>query len=964
MGAMKKTHATFDEILRELSNGQLDPEVIRKPVTAESYASVVADSRKALAGSIFCALKGISHDGHKLIADLGPMIGIAIVEDTTSEFGKGSCGIVKVKSTRAAWAQLASFFSGHPSRQLTMIGITGTNGKTSTTWMLKGILDSLGIKSASLGTLGFYLEDEHLESQHTTPDPDVLYPLLQDIVTRSITHVVMEVSSHSLVQGKVWPIQFSGAAFTSFSQDHLDFHKDMDDYLDAKLLLFSSQLKAGGAALVHESILGLTRAAVSLRNLRKDAAINLISYGTKEEINDFAVKSKSFLNLGFSRIKVTQKNTGDEASPTIPMIGDVFSENFAAALILTSTILQKPLKEISARISSTKIKPVPGRLELVRVQDKPWRPLVYVDYAHTPDALEKSIKNLLSPRQALTAVFGCGGDRDKLKRPLMGDLAAKLAHEVIITSDNPRTEDPGEIIQDISRGISDQTKARTIQDRRAAIAESLRTGGTQKTVLIAGKGHEDYQIVGHEKSYFSDQAEAMAALRRPKTWLVFGAGVSGFSAATLLADAGDTVYLSDDRPITPPAELPKSVIIVSPSDIPWSLIEDVVLSPGVPPENKSIQHAKGAGLECITEIDLGFDRYVGSIIAVTGTNGKSTTVAMVESLLKRRGFDAIACGNIGLPPTALGLWKKSSEHTAVVELSSYQLEGCLSWPASAAAITSFSSDHLARHKTIENYFLAKWSITNWLEEGSIFVVSCEVALFAQSLNLKWPTCRTVVIAAGEQKLPKKDGLEFTVIKAGHCRVDGIEIDLESFGLKGSHNQLNGLTAAIICGHRTATAASSWLPELVYYKPLPYRCELVFEDDERIIVNDSKSTNLESTLAALSVAKKPAILLMGGQGKGESYQPLLSVRDRIKHLIAFGASRDEIVRDAPKGIQTDSFEKMSDAVLRALELAGDNKWDVIFSPGCASFDEFKNFEQRGLVFNQLVADFHRVKHRGK
>jgi UDP-N-acetylmuramyl tripeptide synthase len=133
MEAMKKTHATFDEILRELSNGQLDPEVIRKPVTAESYASVVADSRKALAGSIFCAIKGISQDGHKLIADLGPLIGIAIVEDTTSEFGKGSCGIVKVKSTRAAWAQLASFFSGHPSRQLTMIGITGTNGKTSMT---------------------------------------------------------------------------------------------------------------------------------------------------------------------------------------------------------------------------------------------------------------------------------------------------------------------------------------------------------------------------------------------------------------------------------------------------------------------------------------------------------------------------------------------------------------------------------------------------------------------------------------------------------------------------------------------------------------------------------------------------------------------------------------------------------------------------------------------------------------
>lgn len=953
---MKKFPANFDQIVQELIISGLKPEIIRRPICDTSYDSISADSRQAAPGILFCALEGQKNDGHNLIHQIANVIGIALIERTTPEIEDLPCGLIKVSSTRAAWAQLASFFAGHPSQNLCMVGITGTNGKTSTTWMLRSVLRSLGFKTASLGTLGLYIDDEVRDSLHTTPDPDVLYPLLQEATARGITHVVMEVSSHSLVQEKVRPIKFNAAAFTSFSQDHLDFHANMDEYLQAKLSLFLNHLKPNATSLIHEKVLCEGVASATFKDLKDRKQVSIFSYGSLSLSSDYSIEQHSNHELGSSDINILKKNDLDHGRFVIPMVGDIFCENFAAAIILSHCLMGLSIQELAHKMSLATIDPVPGRLQIIRATKRPWRPLVFIDYAHTPDALEKAICTLKSPHRKITAIFGCAGDRDKLKRPLMGRIASTLANVCVVTSDNPRSEDPNAIIADIFSGIADSNRVTQVTDRSEAIHQTVLHSGAKTTVLVAGKGHETYQIIGTQKKFFSDEKEAYKALSQPKTWLVIGAGISGLSAAKLLADSGEKVYLCDDRAL-PEAHVTSPLIeVISKDKIPWAGIQHVVKSPGISKEHPVASQARSHQIECISEIDLGFDRYQGSIIAVTGTNGKSTTVAMTEFLLKQAGRAANACGNIGIPPTSLPLFERDADHTAVVELSSYQLDDAYAWPAIGAAFTSFSFDHIERHKTIDAYFHAKWKITEWLGNKSILVLSSDVAQFAESQKVLWPSCRTVVISTEASMDDSRFKGEIIRITGSYLQLADREIDLSAYRLIGRHNYFNAVAAALLAAHRLGVDFTDLLPGLSLFKGLPFRCEVVFHEHGRLIVNDSKSTNLESTLVAMSVASRPGILLMGGKGKGESYKGLAAARDKIKLLITFGASRHEIMRDQEE-IPSESFEKMGDAVLRALQLARDNNLDVIFSPGCASFDEFRNFEHRGEIFNELVSRFH-------
>ncbi len=956
---MTNCPANFDAIISELSSAGLQPVITRKPQHTGPYQGVVADSRKLSETHVFCAIRGGSRDGHSFLENAPAGLSLAIIEDPAVEISHAPFGVVRVTSTRAAWAQLASYFAGHPSRKLLMIGITGTNGKTSTVWMIKSILDALKIPSATIGTLGFYIGETHRESRHTTPDPDVLYPLLAELVTRSITHVVMEISSHSLVQGKVWPIAFAAAAFTSFSQDHLDFHPTMDDYFAAKMTLFTRQLSTDGFALFHHSIAARPMAREFLCSTTGKGPLKS-TYSIENRLTspapDFTVRSQSSYVSGFSRISVRASQDSNWISVMTPMVGDVFAENVSAALIIVSQMSGKSLPALETLLAKSPVTAVPGRLQLVTPLKSPWRPLVYIDYAHTPDALEKAILTLSQGTISVTTVFGCGGERDRSKRAIMGDIASRLSKEVFVTSDNPRSESAEAIVDEVFSGAITSTECHKIVDRRTAIQVALSKGGATKKILIAGKGHENYQIIGQTKHHFSDEEEALKCLTKPRRWLVFGAGRSGLAASAHLAHYGETVYLSDDREITLPESIGGSVTVINRSDIPWDLLSTVVISPGVPLDHEVPLAARKLGKDVITEIDLGFDRYRGNIIAVTGTNGKSTAVAMTEHIFRQLGLPAVACGNIGLPPTALFFREESSSHTAIVELSSYQLEGSLHWPSRAAAITSFSFDHLARHKTMKNYFAAKWRVTEWLTPSSLLVVMEDVARYASEVGAKWPDCRVVIIGSTSKDSSLPAGAQYRAVNNGVCELGGHFVDLNLLGVAGAHNHVNALMAALLGAEITGRDARSLLPLLASYRPLSYRCEVIFKSDSRIIVNDSKSTNLESTMSALSMATRPAVLLMGGQGKGESYLALADKRELLRLLVTFGSSRLAIKDDAPKGVPVESFEKMSDAVLHGLRVARDNKCDLIFSPGCASFDEFKNFEHRGTVFNELVLRF--------
>jgi UDP-N-acetylmuramoylalanine--D-glutamate ligase len=291
----------------------------------------------------------------------------------------------------------------------------------------------------------------------------------------------------------------------------------------------------------------------------------------------------------------------------------------------------------------------------------------------------------------------------------------------------------------------------------------------------------------------------------------------------------------------------------------------------------------------------------------------------------------------------------------VIELSSYQLEGSQTWSSEAVAITSFSPDHLARHKTMENYFLAKWRITKWLKPGGTLLLSSDVANFALSQSVDWPDGRIMIVGpnASAKKIPAR--CEPIDLINGRAVVGGQTFNLSEFGLVGSHNHLNAVFSSIMIETLFGVSLRDSFQLLKSFKGLPYRCETVLDSSELKIINDSKSTNLESTLSALSMMSRPVILMMGGQGKGESYAPLAEARGKIQTLITFGASAETIASEAPEGLKCQIFKKMGDATLHALRLARDNKWDILFSPGCASFDEFRNFEDRGATFSRIVLE---------
>ena len=953
---MQKNVVDFNDIFNELKAANLNPTVLRKPADSLTIFGVVADSRKITPGLGFCALQGSNYDGHDFLTETNQDVSLAIIErtDLPSESLSGSA-IIRVSSARAAWSQLASFFCKHPANKLSVIGITGTNGKTSTTWMIRSLLDGATIPCASIGTLGIHVGSQHFDTNHTTPDPDVLYPALANFVDMGIKIVVMEVSSHSLVQGKVWPIRFAGAGFTSFSQDHLDFHKNMDDYLAAKLSLFEKFLAPGSPAFFHASLVANEKVGQLLRTHS-----SFQTYGPPSMRPNYAVSS--FINRLLGTTRVVLEKGLERSAFQIPMIGEVFAENLALAALLSCEVMKIPLETLETAAKQQGLAPVPGRLELVKDPARPWRPLVYVDYAHTPDALEKSLLTLTDGKEKPALVFGCGGDRDKSKRPIMGHIAARLASKIFVTNDNPRTEEPSKIIDDIAKGLGaagvmnvlPSDRVRIIEDRKIAIHQAVANHHARDTLLIAGKGHENYQIIGEKRLPFSDQQEALDALSTARLWLVFGAGISGFAAAEHLIRYGDKVLISDDRPISIPTALENCVRLVALDDVKWQSISAVLASPGIPKDHIVYRRAADHGRPVISEIDLGLDGFPGKILAVTGTNGKSTTVAMTEYLGRESGVALRACGNIGLPPSALNLRSAGSDFGIVLEISSYQLEGSYPWPADAAVITSFSYDHLARHKTMQEYFRTKWLITKWLKPGAPLIISTEVAKFALAEGVRWPNTRTIVVGTDASSLGLPVVFEPIDMGGDCCRIDGLSFDFKDFGILGFHNQCNAIFSALMIQSLSNQPISKSFDRLREFSGLPFRCQLIFENQHIRVINDSKSTNLESTLSALTMTNRPTILLMGGQGKGESYAGLASGKDKIRTLITFGASARQIAAEASAFIhQIEAFEKMGDAVLRALHLARDNKVDILFSPGCASFDEFKNFEARGEAFNQLV-----------
>lgn len=459
---------------------------------------ITTSSDEVCPGALFVAIPGTKADGHQFLADVFRRGATAAV---VSKLASDIPGVqLQVSDSRRALSQLAASWYGHPSRELKTVGITGTNGKTTTNWLLFHLLNSLGVPTLRVGTLGIafpgrVIQDESL----TTPDALTLHATLAAGLREGIRGVVMEVSSHALDQLRVEDVAFDVGVFTNLTRDHLDYHGTEQHYFSAKRRLF--QL----VGALHKCRVAVVNAddphGAVLRSELKDLGLRDLSFGR----NAGAIRLRRFQQEPpRSRLQLFFEGQAYEIHSHF--IGEHNAENLAAAFGAAVGLGFSPA-EVAERLGGCP--QVPGRLQLVGGEQRS----VYVDYAHTPDALERVLLALRSvARGKLWVVFGCGGDRDRGKRPIMGAIAQRLADHVVVTSDNPRTEDPQGIIQEILGGATAPTFVEP--DRKRAIGRVLEEAGDADIVLIAGKGHENYQIIGSVKHPFSDVEEVERVLHR------------------------------------------------------------------------------------------------------------------------------------------------------------------------------------------------------------------------------------------------------------------------------------------------------------------------------------------------------------------------------------------------------------------------------------------------------------------
>jgi UDP-N-acetylmuramoyl-L-alanyl-D-glutamate--2,6-diaminopimelate ligase len=487
------------------------------PSTDPIIRGITYDSRRVSPGDLYIALSGAVSDGHDYLEQAFSLgAAAALVERAPSLAKIGDRAAVVVPDSRRAMAPIAMRFFGEPASELQLVGVTGTNGKTSTTYLIESILTQAHKRTGLIGTVEIRYANERISAVNTTPESLDLQRTLRSMCTQNIEAVAMEVSSHGLELGRVNGCRFSVVAFTNLTQDHLDFHGDMDTYRDSKVMLFRDYVAPGGHAVVnvddpaaeHFIAAARERGAQVLRCSRSADAVAEVRL------------TESDVTLTGSRARLELPQGSVEVE--LPLIGDFNLENLVVSVGVALALGVSPDRIVAGVAACPQ---VPGRMEVVDIEGASGLPTVIVDYAHTPDAVEKllaAVRPLC--RERVIAVFGCGGDRDRAKRPLMAEAVARNADLAIATSDNPRTEDPDRILEDVVEGLSTLKRVEPdalgdsagayalIRDRRQAIRCAIALAKPGDTVVLAGKGHEDYQIVGAQKLPFDDREEARKAL--------------------------------------------------------------------------------------------------------------------------------------------------------------------------------------------------------------------------------------------------------------------------------------------------------------------------------------------------------------------------------------------------------------------------------------------------------------------
>lgn len=470
-----------------------------------SIQDITADSRAVKPNSLFIALDGATVDGHNYIDKAVDAGAVAVIVSKPVTVPADVC-VITVDDTRQAMMVCVPYFFDYPANRMRMVGVTGTNGKTTTTHMIRHILKAQGFKVGVIGTVHIMIGDTSYPIHNTTPDVVDLQHILHQMVQENVEYCVMEVSSHALALGRVSGVEFDTAVFTNLTQDHLDFHKTFENYLAAKCKLFEqvsapNQVKDNKGAVINIDD------SYGYRVMEKTTAPT-ITYSTlgKGTLN----ASDVHMSTKNSQYTVNYKGESYPVSMNTTGLFNVYNTLAAIGACLQEGISMEAIDTALKTFSS-----VPGRFELIEEgQDF----AVVVDYAHTPDGLQNILETAkVIKENRIIIVFGCGGDRDATKRPIMGRIAAEYGDKIYVTSDNPRTEDPVQIVKDVEVGVKEALREGTsyevIVDRREAINHAIHDAKAGDIVIIAGKGHENYQILKNETIHFDDREEARKALK-------------------------------------------------------------------------------------------------------------------------------------------------------------------------------------------------------------------------------------------------------------------------------------------------------------------------------------------------------------------------------------------------------------------------------------------------------------------
>ncbi len=1008
-----KTHHKVASLLEglkyKLVSSVADSSIDEQPITF-----ITVDSRDVAADNLFIALPGVLCDGHNFIEAAVAAGCRAIVcapgRVKEDEAKKLHATVIEVEDTASAYAAIAANYYGRPVEKLRFIGITGTNGKTTVTYLLEHVLLQAGLAVGVVGTVnnrytGRSGEKKILQTRFTTPEALVLQELLREMVDNGVDYVIMEVSSHALAQSRIGSIMFDVAAFTNLSRDHLDYHAGMEDYFQAKTKLFSEHLKQSGTAVLPMFVgcegdrkwLGLLQ-TVCGKNCRK-----MIQWGEGEGPE---IQLRNF-STTLDRTDMVVITPSGQHILSSPLVGRFNIDNI---LTVYGLCLAMDIDETLICSALSTATGAPGRLERVSAGSG-WDskgPVVLVDYAHTPDALEKVLTTVAAlPHEELYCVFGCGGDRDKGKRTLMGEIVGKVCDVAVVTDDNPRTEDPDQIVAQILGGLSKTplkaqndawlfARKRTengyvvIRDRKNAIDAAIRAASFGDIVVIAGKGHEPYQLTLQGKRFFDDRLEAKDVLfswtAELVTAAVKGNLLPGPNSAKLLGsvitdsrlvsrdgifvalkgeshDAHDYVgqavengatCLVVERRLTLPDESAVSQIVV----------KDTIKALG---DLAAFRRRALAGLgEKV-------------VIGLTGSCGKTTVKEMVASILARmwpEGPDFPAhCvlktkGNfnnlIGVPLSLLPLGV--GHRAAVLEMGMNRPGELLRLGAivdpDISCITNIHGAHLEGLQSIEGVAAAKEELFAVTKESGILIVNLDDTRIRE-LSTKYKNRKITFAVQGEggQLKPDVSAANVRMEPGGviaftlHHEQQTVEIHLF---IAGEHNVSNALCAAAIC-----LAAGAGLDHiaagLADFRPPDKRMEMLRARSGFTIINDTYNANPASMAAGLKtlkmIAGKTSVCVIGemrelGAASSQAHHDIgkLIAELAIDHVGVVGEFKEDVIQGAlehgfAKG-HIQAFEEKDEAVRWINKLVEHKKLgqdDVVLVKA-----------SRGLRFETIVA----------